>query len=173
MDDHARALLQHRWQEAAIQSDGGEQVRVERLLPIVIGQRQCAPARRRGTADVVDQDVEAAETIHGRLDDLIDPFARTDVCLDEPIRRAARRKRSCRRDHLSTSANEALDNCFANAPGSTRNQNSSAREIACLVCLRFMLHKVYFTFTAEMIREKSSANPSFAEVWILNVRLSL
>ena len=56
----------------------------------LIGQRQCTTARRRRTADVVDQDVEAAETIHRRLDDLIDPCARTDVCLDEPIARAAR-----------------------------------------------------------------------------------
>src|SRR5207249_2542774 len=49
----------------------------------------CTAAWRRRTAYVVDQDVEAAETIHNRLDDLIDSFARTDVCLDEPIRRAA------------------------------------------------------------------------------------
>ena len=131
MDDHARTLLQHRWKEGAIQSDGGKQVRVERMLPIVIGQRQCTPARRGRTAHVVDQDVDAAETILYRLDDLIDPFPRADVCLDEPIGRAAWGQGSCSGNHLSTSANEAAHNGFANAPGSARNQNSSAREIGC------------------------------------------
>jgi hypothetical protein len=82
-------LLQHRWKESAIQSDGNEKVRVERMLPIVIGQRQGTPARRSRTAYVLDQNVEAAETIRDRLDDLIDPCAPTDVCLDEPIERAA------------------------------------------------------------------------------------
>jgi len=134
-------LFQHRWKKSAIQSDGGEQVRVERVLPIVIGQRQCAPAPRRRTAYVVDQDVDAAETIHYRLDDLIDPFSRTDVCLDELIGRAAGRHGSCSGDHLSTSANEALHNGFSNAPGPTRNQNSSAVEIGCFSCLWFILHE--------------------------------
>src|SRR2546427_5038625 len=36
MEDHASALLQHRWKKCSIQSDGGEQVCVERILPIVI-----------------------------------------------------------------------------------------------------------------------------------------
>src|SRR5712691_805434 len=151
MDDHARALLQHRWQASAIQADGGEQVRVERMLPIVIGQRQCTAARRCGTADVVDQDVKAAETIHYRLDDLIDPCARTDVCLDEPIERAAGGQGSCSGDHLSTSANEALHNGFANALGPACNQNASAVEIGCFSCLRFMLHK-YLLVTSKAMQ---------------------
>ena len=89
------------------------------------------------------RDVEAAETIHNRLDDLIDPFARADVCLDEPIGRAALEQGSCSGDHLSTSANEAVHNGFANAPGSTRNQDSSAREIGCFSCLPFILHECH------------------------------
>jgi hypothetical protein len=89
----------------------------------------------------VDQDVEAAETIHYRLDDLIDPFARTDVCLDDPIGRAAGGQGSCSGDHFSTSANQALHNGFANALGPTRNQDSPALEIGCFSCLRFILHK--------------------------------
>jgi hypothetical protein len=79
MDDDARALLRHRGEEGAIQADSGEQVGVERLLPIGIGQRQGPTARRSGTTDVVDQNIEAAETLHDHLDDLIDPCARTDL----------------------------------------------------------------------------------------------
>ena len=48
-----------------------------------IGQRQGPTARRGGTTDVVDHDIEAAETLHDHLDDVVDPCARTDVGLHE------------------------------------------------------------------------------------------
>jgi hypothetical protein len=89
----------------------------------------------------VDQDVQATETIHCRLDDLINPLARTNVALDEPLICTTGWQRSCSSEHLSTPANQTLDNSFANASGSTRNQDSSAIEVSPFVGLRFMLHK--------------------------------
>ena len=79
MDDDARALLHHRGEEGAIQPDRGEQVRVERLLPSGCRTTPGPTARARRTTDVVDHDIEAAETLHDHLDDVVDPCARTDV----------------------------------------------------------------------------------------------
>jgi hypothetical protein len=50
MDDHARALLQYRREKSAIEPNGGEEIRVEGVLAIVVGQRQRAAAQRRGAA---------------------------------------------------------------------------------------------------------------------------
>ena len=78
--------------KARSRADRGEQVRVERLLPSGVGQRQGPTARRGGTTDVVDHDIEAAETLHDHLDDVVDPCARTDVGLQMNRSRAARGK---------------------------------------------------------------------------------
>src|SRR5205809_3091642 len=113
----------------------------------------------------MDQDVNAAETIHDRLDDLIDPCARTDVCLDEPIERAAGGQGSCGGDQLSTSAHEALHNGFANALGPTRNQDSSALEIGCFSCLRLILHKHLLVSSKPMPAwQRSSRAPQALEL---------
>src|SRR5882762_4547284 len=39
MNNYTEALLDHRWKQRAVQSNSSEQVCVERVLPIVIGQR--------------------------------------------------------------------------------------------------------------------------------------
>ncbi len=36
VDDHARPLFHHRWQQPAVQAHSGEQIRVEVLLPVLI-----------------------------------------------------------------------------------------------------------------------------------------
>jgi hypothetical protein len=89
----------------------------------------------------VDQDVEAAETLHHRLDDLIDSLARTDVCLDEPFGCAAGGEGPGGGDHGCPSADKAIHDGFANALGSTRDQDPPAVEIAYVPCLRFILHE--------------------------------
>jgi hypothetical protein len=63
MDDHARALVEHVWQECPVQPDGRKQVEGERALPLaIIEHREAARRRRRATNDM-DDDVDAAEGI--------------------------------------------------------------------------------------------------------------
>src|SRR5207244_9398098 len=82
-------LLQHRGQEPAVQAHRGEQVQVERPLPVVIGQGESAAARRGGTADRVDHNIETAQAFKRCLDHLVDALTRTDIHLDEAFGRAA------------------------------------------------------------------------------------
>src|SRR5262249_14960277 len=117
-----------------------EQVGGERLVPIGIGQRQGPAARRGGPTDVVDQDVEAAETLHDRRDDLLDSGARTDVGGDDPLGRTARGQGAGRGEHRDTAAPEALHNGGANTPGAPCHQNASAVELGGFACVRCMLH---------------------------------
>jgi hypothetical protein len=79
------------------------------------------------------------QTIHYRFDDVIYACSRTDVGLNELVSSAGSR-RSSRGDYFSVAADHAVDNGFANAPGSTSNEYSFAFELAGLACLRFILH---------------------------------
>jgi hypothetical protein len=54
MDDHAASLLQHPGEQRAIEANGGEQVDVECLLPVLVAEGEDAAARRARTPDVVD-----------------------------------------------------------------------------------------------------------------------
>src|ERR1700675_3075027 len=63
VDDNARSLLQHSGQQSAVETDGGEQVGVDCMLPILVAESEHAAARRRRSADTVDEDVHAAETV--------------------------------------------------------------------------------------------------------------
>src|SRR5438046_8046343 len=108
----------------------------------------------------MDHDVEAAKTIHHLLNDAIDPFARTDVCLDESIGRTTGRYGSCSSDHFSTTAYEALDNSFANTPGSTctrirLSSNSAASSVCgsissfwCSNDSSFLVSNYFYVFTS-------------------------
>ena len=68
MDDHARALLEHRRQQRAIQPDGRVKVLVEGALPLLVVERSEAARRRRGAADDMHDDVDAVEAIADRVD---------------------------------------------------------------------------------------------------------
>jgi hypothetical protein len=62
MDDDSRSLLEHPRRKCAINADSGEQVGIDRLLPIVVGEGQRAAARCRRAADIVDEDVQRSDS---------------------------------------------------------------------------------------------------------------
>jgi len=64
VNNDAGALLQHRWQERAIQTDGREEIKVERPLPLTIIEHRETTRRRGGTTDDVHDDVDTAELLH-------------------------------------------------------------------------------------------------------------
>ena len=61
------------WQQATIETHGAKQVAVQRVLPLVVREGGEASAWGRGSADIVDQDVDAAEAIPHSADDLSPP----------------------------------------------------------------------------------------------------
>jgi hypothetical protein len=127
MDDDARPLLEHRRKECAIKADGGEQVGVDRVLPIVVAESQHAAARRRRAADIVDEDVHAAEAVHYLPDHSIHTSASTDVGLDEQLHRLTFRQwRTCGGRHRRAAGREAPHDCLAHALRAASNKGPLA-----------------------------------------------
>ena len=85
MNDHPRSLLQHRWQESAIQADRREQIQIQLALPPLV-RESGKPARRCGrSADVVNQDVDAAVSFENGAGDLANPIGGADIRLNVQI----------------------------------------------------------------------------------------
>ncbi len=93
MNDDASSPLQHAGQQPAVEADGGEQVGVDGVLPILVAESQHAAARCGGAPDIVDENVHAAETIQHFPDHPVHALARADVGLDEQFHRLTFRQR--------------------------------------------------------------------------------
>jgi hypothetical protein len=61
--------------------------RIDRQLPILVGQGEHAAARCRRTADIVDEDVHTAKVIQNFADHFLDTLRGADVGLDENVGR--------------------------------------------------------------------------------------
>src|SRR5262245_37395570 len=122
MDDGTGALLQHRWQETAIQADRRVEIQVKRLLPVVVRQGKRAAAWCGGTTDRIDQDVETAEPIESGLDDPVAPLASADIRLDKLIRGAAGRYRPGGGQDRRAPSSEPLHDGRADALGPASNE---------------------------------------------------
>ena len=46
VDDHARPLFEHRWQQRSVETDRREQIQVECALPLLIVEHREAAGRR-------------------------------------------------------------------------------------------------------------------------------
>src|SRR5438445_7872495 len=92
-DDDPGSLLQHARKEFAIEANGGEQVGVEGAPPIVVAEGEDTAARRARAAHVVDQNVEAPETVPHLPRHLADALRGADVSLDEELHRLTFRQR--------------------------------------------------------------------------------
>ena len=133
MDNHPGALLEHAGKKPAIETDGGEQIQFKFLLPDVIGQSQDATAGRGGTANTVDQDVEATEPLESVLDDLIGSRSRRAIGLNESFAITAFGDRSRRGEYRRSALEQAIDGCFANAPGATGHEHAFTPELVSVV----------------------------------------
>ncbi len=83
MDDDALALGDHAGDQGPVEPDCGEEVEVQLLLPLLVGESGKAARGGRGTAQHVDEDVEAAEVALHRLHHGLDASLRGQVGLDE------------------------------------------------------------------------------------------
>lgn len=87
-DVHDRALAagDHVRQESTVQTDGGQQVRVQFPGPVVLAERREAAGRCLGSAEGVDEDVDASEAgVHLR-DDVGGALRGGQVGFDEGLR---------------------------------------------------------------------------------------
>src|SRR6202035_4612660 len=71
--------------------------RIDRQLPILVGQGERAAARCRRTADIVDEDVHTAKVIQNFADHFLDTLRGADVGLDENVGRLVFWQRGSRR----------------------------------------------------------------------------
>jgi len=87
-------------------------------LPVFITQGENATARRCGTADVIDQNIHAAETVEYFLDDFLASLGRAEVSLDEVDRRwrVGWCGACCGKNHRSCTS-QAVDDSFAHPLG--------------------------------------------------------
>jgi hypothetical protein len=82
MDDHARPLREHRGQQRAIEAHSRHQVEGELRLPLAVIEHGEATRWRLGSAEHVDDDVDAAECVEHRLGDTRTTLRCRDVCRD-------------------------------------------------------------------------------------------
>src|SRR5258708_20848415 len=80
MDDDAGVLLNHRWEQGAIQTDGRHQVLVQLLRPLRVGERCESAARCAGATKHVDEDVNATELLQHRVGDRAGAFGSRKIC---------------------------------------------------------------------------------------------
>src|SRR5258708_19764089 len=80
MDDDAGVLLNHRWEQGAIQTDGRHQVLVQLLRPLRVVERCESAARCAGATKHVDEDVNATELLQHRVGDRAGAFGSRKIC---------------------------------------------------------------------------------------------
>ena len=69
MNDDARALLDHRWQQSPVEANGAHQVQVDFTLPDVVIDLGKSTARSARSADDIDQNIYPAEIAKSLLGD--------------------------------------------------------------------------------------------------------
>src|SRR6266404_2429080 len=87
-----------------------------------------APPLGGGTADAVDQNIEAAEPVESCLDDMFCSWARAGVRLNELFCIAAFRDGSGRREHQPSAGYQPIHNRLANPLGATGDEDSFTGE---------------------------------------------
>src|ERR1700749_4341064 len=89
MDDDTASARDYRADERSVESYGPERVRLEGLLPVVVGQVCDASGLNLGAADVVHDDVHAPEYGQRAFGDGCRPVGGGDVGGDHLWRRCA------------------------------------------------------------------------------------
>src|SRR6185436_4515010 len=88
VDDDAGALLDHQGHERAIETYGGEEILIERPVPLLVVEYSKPSGRGGGAADDMHDDVYAAETITDSVGDGVASFGRGHIsgnkCLGTP-----------------------------------------------------------------------------------------
>jgi hypothetical protein len=129
VDDYAGALRHHQRQQPPVEPHGGQQVAVQRLLPLVVREGSEAAARGRCPADVVDQDVDAAEALPHKADDLLRPLGCAEVGGHEPLRLPQALGGGLRGgDHRGARPAEAVHDSCADAAGAAGHERTFADE---------------------------------------------
>src|SRR5262245_57319296 len=80
----------------------------------------------------MDQNVEAAEPVKGRLDDVVGSSARADVRLNELLGVGVRGYASCDSEHDASAASHPIYDGGANPLAAARNEDSLAGEFVCV-----------------------------------------
>src|SRR6266849_5568733 len=96
VDDHAGGTLNHAWYEGAIQAHRRQEIDVEYVLPVLVGQNLEATGFGCRSAYIVDEDVDPAPLPLNASNDRLDSRSCAYIRLDEqrgigPFRRRATR----------------------------------------------------------------------------------
>ncbi|MNN31902.1 hypothetical protein D3C81_1456080 [compost metagenome] len=125
MDDGTGALLQHHGQQPPVQPDGGEQIPVQGLQPVFIGQDK-RPARRcAGASHIIHQNINTAQHFLYPVDNLLHPFRSGNIRLHEQLRlHQPGRPRTGSRQHGGTAACQPFGDRFPHSPCASGHQHS-------------------------------------------------
>src|SRR5258708_11622037 len=130
MNDNARLSLEHARQKGAVKSDGGEQVDIKDILPVLIGEHlESARLGIRGT-EIIHQNVDPAPLAFNAINHLGDSGERAEVGLYKQKRGVIDRGRSSRSGcNQGTAQLKALHGGGADALGTPGNQDALAFEL--------------------------------------------
>jgi hypothetical protein len=85
MNDHARALVEHLRYKGSVQPDCRKEILIEGMLPLAIVERGKASPGSRGTADDMDDNIDAAELVRHGVRDAHAAFSRGEICRHEQL----------------------------------------------------------------------------------------
>lgn len=126
MDDGAPAGADHAGEETAVEADGGEQVGVQLLRPVVLAQCREAPGGCLGVTEVVDEDVQPAHPLCHLADDGGRPLGGGQVGRDEGLRVGVRRLAAGRHQDRRTARGQPTGDGRADTLGASGDQGSTA-----------------------------------------------
>jgi hypothetical protein len=114
----------------AIKPDSGKKIEVQFLLPKLVRHSGKAASRRVGTADVVDQDVDAAEFPQYGLGNLRHAFRGAEVRLNENVRcESFREAGTCGGGDHGSAGGEPAHHGFACSLGAAGYQDTLPRKL--------------------------------------------
>jgi hypothetical protein len=121
MDDHARSLVQHRWQKSAVQPDSGEQIKVERAMPLAIVERREAARWGRRATDDMNDDIDTPQAVPHCICDGRTAFGGSDLSRHKQVVGRVAGPRAGGGEDRRTRLAQPRGHCFADPLGTARD----------------------------------------------------
>ena len=128
MHDGTRTARHHARDDRPVEPDGRQQVRVQRRLPVLVGERRSAAVVLTGPSDVVHQDVDASESVKCLGAQRGNAVDGADIRGDDVAGRSVRHGPRCHHDPR-TAGPQPVGDALADAAGPARDQCGPAGEL--------------------------------------------
>ena len=129
MHDGTGSAFDHSGDDRAVQPDGRQQVGFQRGLPVFVGEVGRATVVLPGTADVVDRDVDGAESFQRLGGQCGDAVGSGDIGGDDVIGGGVFGHRPSRDQHPRAAGAQPVGDALADAAGSAGDQCRPAGEV--------------------------------------------